>query len=140
MHAGAEIGWRIRGEPLRPAAVFGAGPIAARLVAALLERIERGADVEVHAGHDLVLAIGDADNLPWVDGAVWLGAEAGMLVPTTLELTPEPHLVARAVAKAVGADAAWIVLTPDGIVVGRRAVGRPDLGRLRELAHSPTGP
>jgi hypothetical protein len=138
--AGARIGWRTRHEPLHPGAVLGDGLVAARLAAALAERVEHGADVEVHAGDGLVLAIGDAADLPWVDGAVWLGAEAGLLVPTTLEPTPEPHLVGRAVAKSVGADAGWIVLTPDRIVVGRRAAGHPDPGRLRELARSSSEP
>lgn len=140
MDAGARIGWRTRHEPLRPAAVLADGQVAARLAAALAERVDHGADVEVHAGPGLVVAMGDPDDLPWIDGAVWLGAEAGLLVPTTLEPTPEPHLVARAVAKSVGADAGWIVLTPDRIVVGRRAVGRPDAGRLRELARSSPEP
>lgn len=129
-----EIGWRPRDEPLRPAAVLGTGAVAARLAAALAERVEHGADLEVHAGDDLVIAIGDADDLPWVDGAEWLGAEAGLLVPTALQPTPE-HLVGRAVARAAGA-AAWIALTPARIVVGERAVGRPDTRRLRRIARA----
>ena len=139
MAASVEIRWAPRPNPLRPAAVLGRGAVAQALAGVLAERVSGGADFDVHAGDGWVLALGDEGDLPWVDGATWLGREGSLLIPTTLEPLPDIALVSRAVARRVGQPGAWIVLLPDRLLVGVRSTGRPDVRRLREIA-DPTPP
>lgn len=127
-----EVGWRRREAPLPPAAVCGSGATAGRLCLAVADRPFPG--VEVHAAGSLVLVLAPSpDALPWVDGATWLGWECGVLVPTTLEATPDEELVARAARLAVP-DAGWIALAPGMRMHGSRALVPPDPDQLRELA------
>jgi hypothetical protein len=126
--------WAVRLEPLPPAAVLGRGSVAALLAGALADRIERGAELEVHSAADVVLAMGSEADLPWVDGATWLGRDGAMLLPTTLRPSLDPGLVRRAVERRVGAGAGWIVLIPDALFIGSHSTGVVDVERLRRTA------
>jgi MoxR-vWA-beta-propeller ternary system protein len=140
------ISWSPRTTPLTPVAVLGRGSVAAELAGAIAERVARGVDLEVHAAPGAVLAFGAATDLPWVDGATWLGRDGRILTPTTLIPGPDSTLVGRAIGRATGGSAAigntagggpgWVVVLPDGLIVGERSAGRPDLARLRALARS----
>jgi hypothetical protein len=129
-----EITWSRRPYPLAPAAVLGLGETRNVLAAHLLDRISAGADLQVHASGEYLLAVGGEADLPWVDGAVWLGREAGLLLPTTAAVEPNIDLVSRAIRRRVGTDAGWIVLIPGQILVGNNPIGLPDLERLRAIA------
>lgn len=130
------ISWEPRDPPLRPEAILGRGDRIQALAAALMERVEHGADLRMFAGPGVLLAIGDEADLPWVDGVTWLGQESRLLVPTTLRVVPSADLVARAIDRRVG-EGGWRVLLPDGLLMGDRQPGLPDLDSLRVLAGRP---
>ena len=88
-----------RPTPLVPAAALATGPAARALAARLLARepaaLLRLAGV---AGDDLLAVLGDAGDLPWVDGIVYLGREPSapaLFLPTTLTTSAPPPLVER---------------------------------------------
>jgi hypothetical protein len=120
--------------PLQPAAVLAGGLLVPMLARAVAEGVSRGVDLDVHAGDGYLLALGSEEDLPWVDGATWLGRDGSLLVPTTLTPLPDAGLVSRAIARRLGPGSAWIVLLPDRVLVGERSTGLPDVGRLREMA------
>ena len=92
--------------PLPATAALGLGAVArdllhvlARLPDARLSRL-RGVWSD-----GLVLVTGAFDDLPWCDGARYLGKDAAapsLLVPTVLALDVHPTLVERAIARHVG--------------------------------------
>ncbi|MEU6238231.1 hypothetical protein [Kitasatospora sp. NPDC047058] len=65
----------------------------------------------------LLLVLGDGDDLPWADGARYLGRDAGLLVPTTARPGPAAALWRRALGAA---DGQLCVLVP-----GRALVADP---------------
>lgn len=132
-----KVAWGRRATPLTPAAVLALGPTGPLLARRLVERLKLGADLQVHAGADCLLAMGPEVDLPWVDDAIWLGREAGLLVPTTWSVLPHIDLVSRAIRRRVGSQAGWIVLLPDRLLVGMNPIGLPDLERLQAIADLP---
>lgn len=74
-----------------------------------------------HEGEPVLVALGSAEDLPWVDGAVWLGRDPDaptLFLPTVLALDPHPALVASALARhrpppiaLVRHDVAWLALS-----------------------------
>jgi MoxR-vWA-beta-propeller ternary system domain bpX5 len=93
--------WEQREPPLPPAAVLAKGDVVPRLAQRLLNREthQRADDLRAATSADALLIIGSAEELPWVDGVVYLGWEDGLLVPTTLRPTPPPYLLARAIER-----------------------------------------
>jgi MoxR-vWA-beta-propeller ternary system protein len=93
--------WRPRTRPLTPAAVSATGPASHALAARLLERDDEGLGrLRGVAGEGILAVLGEEEQLPWVDGAVYLGRDASspaLLLPTNREpLVPLP-LLERAV-------------------------------------------
>jgi hypothetical protein len=72
-----------REPPLPAAAVAGSGPVAVSLAASVRSRVAEGAALRVAAADDWILVLGDSEDLPWADGARYLGLDGGLLVPTT---------------------------------------------------------
>jgi hypothetical protein len=128
------ITWESQATPLTPAAVLARGRLVPILAAVLAEHLDHGVDLDVHATDGHLLAIGEERDLPWVDGATWLGRYGSLLVPTTLRPSQEASLVARAVARRTGGESAWVVLLPDQLLTGSWSIGRPDTRRLRQIA------
>ncbi|GHH80900.1 hypothetical protein GCM10018781_62340 [Kitasatospora indigofera] len=54
------------------------------------------------AAPPLLLVLGAEEDLPWADGARYLGLDAGLLVPTTARPGPAPALWRRALGAAEG--------------------------------------
>lgn len=84
--APVDIHWRERLKPLEPVAVAGRGPVAGRLGRRLGLFPEKALSAfRGVAGKDVLLVMGPPDQLPWVDGAEYLGKdpdEPGLLLPT----------------------------------------------------------
>lgn len=93
--------WRVREPPLSPAAAAATGPAARALAQRLLAMPdERLRALRGVAGEALLLIIGAEEDLPWVDGAQYLGRDPeapGLLLPTTLCPAVPLPLVERAV-------------------------------------------
>src|SRR5690349_19443083 len=88
-HAGSRgvpITFLPRAEILEPVAVAGAGPVARALARRLLryddDRLRRCSGI---ASTDILIALGEPDQLPWVDGVSYLGRDPlapRLLLPT----------------------------------------------------------
>src|SRR5690349_16891045 len=92
--------WRPRMYPLEPAAVVAQGEADRRLAARLLSLNDEGLSrLQGVSGTGLLLILGAADELPWVDGAIYLGrdpAAPALLLPTNLEPNLPVSLLQRA--------------------------------------------
>jgi len=99
---GLPIEWRRREPPLAPSVVIGLGEVARALVSATLRRSDADlATLRGLAGDGLVCLVGD--DLPWADGAHWLGQSPdapGLYVPTQRRPTVHPMLLAAALGGA----------------------------------------
>ncbi|MFD9597401.1 hypothetical protein ACFWA9_32255 [Kitasatospora sp. NPDC059973] len=89
--------WERREPPLPAAAVLALGDAVAALAGAARERLAGGARLGVVAGDGALLVLGAEADLPWADGARYLGLDAGVLVPTTARPRPAAALWRRAV-------------------------------------------
>ncbi|NNB90547.1 hypothetical protein HJC10_12540 [Corallococcus exiguus] len=118
--AGLPVRWRPRALPLEPVAVAGVGPVAL----ALGHRASRAEDAMLAAwtgvaGPDVLVLLGTAASLPWVDGAVYLGRDPlapALLLPCALEPDVAPSLLERALLAGQG-DAPLAVLPGSGVLV-----------------------
>lgn len=109
--------WCRREPPLTIAAVMGSGRIAASIAQGLMQRaLPQGIAVAVHVDHQVVVAVGQSDQLPWVGGASWLGHDGPLLCPTTVRPTLPVDLVERAVRRR-GTGVGPVIVTPDSAFV-----------------------
>ncbi|RKH70030.1 hypothetical protein [Corallococcus aberystwythensis] len=118
--AGLPVRWRPRVLPLEPVAVAGAGSVAL----ALGHRASRADDAALAAwtgvaGPEVLVLLGAAASLPWVDGAVYLGRDPlapALLLPCALEPDVAPSWLERALLAGQG-DAPLAVLPASGVLV-----------------------
>ncbi|MFI0200516.1 MULTISPECIES: hypothetical protein [Streptomyces] len=102
--------WERREPPLPAAAVLAVGDAVPGLAAAALARVRDGARLGVladdgpglPAADRALLVLGAEADLPWADGARYLGRDAGLLVPTTARPAPAAPLWRRALGAAEG--------------------------------------
>lgn len=93
------ITWDIREPPLTPVAVLGCDEIARRLAGVVRPQVVSSLRVAVSTQNLLIL--GDTEDLPWVDGARYLGRDDGLLVPTTRTLSIPSDLLRAALAETM---------------------------------------
>lgn len=112
------ITWSRREPPLTPVAVVAdtstcsvAGTVRT-LAQATVERLAAGADLRVVEGDGWIVVIGLADDLPWVDGATYLGWDSGLLVRTSLQPS-----VPAALLRAALPPADLVVALPDHVLL-----------------------
>ncbi|MEV8099713.1 hypothetical protein [Kitasatospora sp. NPDC085879] len=84
--------WERREPPLPPAAVLALGDAVPALAAATRARLLAGVRLGTLADADALLVLGAAGDLPWADGARYLGRDGELLVPTTARPLPAPAL------------------------------------------------
>ncbi|GAA2796692.1 hypothetical protein RMN57_35700 [Kitasatospora sp. CM 4170] len=102
--------WERREPPLPAAAVLALGDAVPALAAAARERLRAGArlgvllddDPGLPAADHALLVLGAEADLPWADGARYLGRDAGLLVPTTARPGPAAALWRRALGAVEG--------------------------------------
>ena len=94
------VAWRPRPVPLDPVGVAARGEAARVLAKRLLARGEESLSrLSGVGGPDLIILLGDAAALPWVEGAAYLGRDAhapSLLLPTNREPTVPLPLLERA--------------------------------------------
>ena len=104
---GVTIGFAPRADPLEAVAVAGAGAVARRLAERMIALADGAlARLRGVAGADLVVALGEAGDLPWVDGVQYLGVDLAaprLLVPTAVRPTVALELFQLAVLRRAGA-------------------------------------
>jgi hypothetical protein len=101
------VAWAAREPPLPPVAVAAEGEAALALARRLLDRDDAAlARLRGVAGDRLLIVLAAAQDLPWVDGASYLGrdpAAPALLLPTLDAPQVHPALLERALlAKAAG--------------------------------------
>jgi hypothetical protein len=111
------VSWVPREPPLPAVAVAGTGDAARRLRAGAADRAGAGADLRATANADWIVVLGAEPDLPWADGAAYLGWDAGLLVPTTSRPWPPADLLREAVRHRTGSVAGLVVLLPDRLLV-----------------------
>lgn len=119
-----KIGWRNRHIPLEPCALIAFDKAATALAEKLLtfddERLQK---FQAVGGERTILLVGTSENLPWTDGAIYLGRDAEMpaaLLPTTVEPNISLELFDRAL-KAKFEPLAPFAVLPGKIVSFRAA-------------------
>ena len=141
------VAWRPRDAPLVARAVAAVGA-AARALAARLAALDdaalgalaavAGGDAAGEAGREVLVVLGEAAALPWVDGEVYHGrddAAPELLLPTALAPSVPPGVLALAIRAAVSCPGPVAVLAapprlvPCGVA---RAIDRGRLAAWRE--------
>lgn len=124
--------WRPRARPLAPVGAAARGRAARLLAERLLARSdEELARLEGVAGEDLLVVLGPSAELPWTDGAVYLGRDPeapSLLLPTTREPSvPLPLLEQALVARAlrVPGVAPPLAVFPDPLLLASTLEARP---------------
>ncbi|MCU1276807.1 MAG: hypothetical protein JWM53_353 [bacterium] len=113
------VGWGPREPPLGIAAVAAWGDRATELASRAVARQFRDGALAVVASDAVLVLIGSGEDLPWADGAVYLGrdpAAAGMLLPTILSPSVPVDVLERAVRKRFAATGP-IAVIPRGSTV-----------------------
>ena len=96
------VSFTARAEPLAPVAIAALNGHTRTL----LELMLKLTDAQLHrfsgvaAAHATVI-LGACDALPWFDGALYLGAQGGLLLPTWAEPSVHPVLLERALRRAM---------------------------------------
>jgi MoxR-vWA-beta-propeller ternary system domain bpX5 len=131
---GLALRWAPREPPLPAVAVVGTGAAGARLRVAAHERVLAGTELRATGNAGWIVLLGDASDLPWADGAAYLGWDAGLLVPTASAPWPPADLVRAAVRRAAGTGDGLVVLLPDRLLVSPVPARRLDPARLLDGA------
>lgn len=117
-----QVGWSLRDVPLAPVGMLATGAAAARLA----ERVSRRRDLRGVVTDDVLVVLGT--DLPWVDGAVYLGEPAsGLYTDTRLQPDVPAAMLAASLRARFAQPVAWV---PGRLPVG---VGPADVFDARAL-------
>ena len=139
---GIPVRWEPRAEPLEPLAIAGEGGVALALARRVLSETDaRLAAWSGVAGTGVLILLGPAGSLPWVDGAVYLGRDSAapsLLLPCALAPNVASSMLERALlARVGGAGTPLAVLPASGHLVpvgAARPVSRITLSAWLEPA------
>jgi MoxR-vWA-beta-propeller ternary system domain bpX5 len=109
-----QLAWDRREPPLQPAAVAATGSVVDSLRKATINRIDLGGELRAVGGDGWLVVLGDSADLPWADGAIYLGWDSGLLVPTTSAPSPPAGLLRTALPQE-----RLVVLLPDHVLVSK---------------------
>ena len=133
------LGWREREPPLSIVGMLVTGESVSELAGCLLRMgPESLRALRMASNSDGLVVLGAADILPWVDGALWLGRDGGILYPTALEPDQPADLVAGAIVRQFGRRG-LVVVTTSMIVVSNTPEGPPSQQQLASLVTSHQG-
>lgn len=107
--------WRDRDAPLVAAAVVAHAGAAHHLAESARSRLRAGANLSAASAVGFLVIIGDEADLPWSDGATYLGWESAVLVPTTQVPEPATALLSDAARRFADVGSLVIVL-PDMVL------------------------
>jgi hypothetical protein len=123
-----KITWQPREIPLAPVAAAAVHDVARALAQRLMEMDDESlAQLRGAVGPQFIIVMGDAQNLPWVNGIVYLGrspAAPSLLLPTALEPDAPVALLERAVARRLPNSQLTALLT-DPFLLAPVAVAQP---------------
>jgi hypothetical protein len=133
--ASVQLVWKPQEPPLAVAAALTHGPATIALARALFYDDERRSQCVVVGSGEWLVAIGD--NLPWVDGATWLGRVGGLLMPTAVQPTLSVALVSDALFRN-RRRTSIAVLTPHIALLAPMPIGPPTVDLLASTAGIPS--
>ncbi|MFI6262462.1 hypothetical protein [Micromonospora sp. NPDC051006] len=112
--------WRRRDDPLPAAAVAASGAVVVELRTDTLMRVTAGARLRACIGREQswLIVLGDPADLPWADGAVYLGWDGGVLVPTLAQPWPCADLLREPLCRLTDQQAGLIALLPGLVLAG----------------------
>ncbi|MFC4018436.1 hypothetical protein ACFOW4_10850 [Micromonospora sp. GCM10011542] len=112
--------WRRRDEPLPAVAVAASGAVVTQLGADALMRVTAGAHLRACVGREQswLVVLGDEADLPWADGAVYLGWDGGLLVPTLAQPWPCADLLREPLRRLTKQQTGLIALLPELVLAG----------------------
>jgi hypothetical protein len=114
------LAWRERTDAPTPAGLVAAGAPARALVGALARRDAADcAGLSVVATRDVLVVLGPAERLPWVDGVRYCAPApdvSGLWLPTRLMPDLPPDLVHAALRHRVGSVALLLWTEPDFVL------------------------
>ena len=131
------IRWAPRLDPLLPIAVAAQGDAASVLARRLLREWDREPPTGLSgvAAADILILLGEAEGLPWIDGVQYLGRDPtapSLLLPTVLSPTVAPSLLERALLRRFRDLVPPLAILLSGSRVASVAAVRPlDRDRLR---------
>lgn len=133
------FGWTPLPSPLAVVGVVGLGPLAAPLLA----RAE-GTPLRVVEGPDITVLLGPADDLPFLDGVIYLGQNPrapGLFHPPMIVPDVEPSLVLAALGRSLSVAAPLACLPWQRLVVSLAHAAAPRSAPLLPVAppDSPAG-
>jgi hypothetical protein len=108
--------WSPREPPLAPVAVTAPRHRTAALVAAAVARARGGAELRAAAAAGRVVVLGDGPDLPWCDGVIYLGRDAGLLLPTATAPSVPAALLHEAVRRLVPPGCGLVAVLPDAVL------------------------
>jgi hypothetical protein len=135
--------WQRREPPLPAVAVVGVGAVAAFLAAATHQRLRDGAELRAVADPEYLLVLGAEADLPWADGARYLGWDGSALTLTTHRVLPAADQWRDAALAEDGGDPqSLVVVLPEQILVSETPVRAADPAALAAVftAGFTTGP
>lgn len=110
-----KLDWQLRARPLAPRALLALGPQHGALLRATLQALHDTRRVRldtVMGPAASILVLGAEADLPWYDGAEWLGVEAQaplLLLPTLYDPGVPPDLLQRACARHAPDGRRWLL-------------------------------
>ncbi|WP_052390315.1 hypothetical protein [Streptomyces sp. NRRL B-24484] len=139
--------WERREPPLPAAAVLALGDAVPALAAAARARLLAGARLGTLADAGALLVLGAAGDLPWADGARYLGRDGDLLVPTTARPLPAAALWPAALGARRGQVCVLLPghamvadpppLTTDPAALDRFLPAEPDAGPRPDAVPAP---
>ncbi|UQA57502.1 hypothetical protein [Polyangium aurulentum] len=137
--SGVAVGWTPREEPLAPLAAAAWGAASRAMAERLLDLPDATlARLSGVGGAGVIVVLGEAADLPWVDGVSYLGRDAeapSLLLPTNARPSVPAALFARALARRFPKIAPpFAVLAPEARVVscaGALSLSRGRIERWR---------
>lgn len=130
--------WQRREPALAAVAVIGVGAVAGRLTEAAELRLRDGAELQVITHPEYLLILGAEHQLPWTDGARYLGWDGAALSLTTHRVVPAADQWRdAAIAEDGGDPAALVVVLPEQILLAALPTQTADAESLAAAAGSP---
>ncbi len=128
------LSWGRRATPLPAAAVAARSDDVPRLLAALTGRISSAdADLRLMVGAAGGVVLGPESQLPWFDGAHYLGWEAGVLVATHRIPHPPIDLLVPSLRAVLPDSCDLIAVLPWGVLAARMPARPVDLAGVERL-------
>ena len=130
--------WQRREPALAAVAVIGVGAVAGLLAEAAAQRLRDGAELRVVVHPEYLLVLAAEHELPWADGARYLGWDGAALSLTTHRVLPAADLWRdAAIAEGGGDPGALVVVLPEQILLAAAPTRPADLQSLTAAALCP---